>query len=140
VAVIARGVPRYALIGNIAALTATVFGVMLVRPASPFQAMLVWLGAQLFISPYLLHANAQVLCTRPLRPLRAGAPMLGAMLLATIAAFVLPHAMTEPQSPVSLIALRLLIAVAVGVPGVLLLVTAPGGLFGKARTGATFQR
>jgi O-antigen/teichoic acid export membrane protein len=140
VAVIARGAPRYALIGNIAALTATVLGVMLIRPASPFQAMLVWLGAQLFISPYLLHANAHVLRTRPVRPLRAGGPMLGAMLLASTAAFVLPHAMTEPQSPVSLVALRLLIAVAVGVPAVLLLVTAPGGLFGKVRAGAALQR
>jgi hypothetical protein len=48
--------------------------------------------------------------------------------------------MTEPQSPVSLVALRLLIAVAVGVPAVLLLVTAPGGLFGKVRAGAALQR
>ena len=140
VAVIARGVPRYALIGNIAALAATVLGVMLVRPGSPFQAMLIWLGAQLFISPYLLHANAQALRTRPLRPLQAGLPMLGAMLLASIAAFVLPNAMAGPQSPASLIALRLLIAIAVGVPGALLLVTAPGGLFGRARADATLQR
>ncbi len=111
VAVIARGVPRYALIGNIAALAATVVGVMLIRPASPMHAMLVWLGAQLFISPYLLHANARVLRTRPLRPLRAGLPMLAATVLATIAAFALPHAIGEPGSPAALLALRLLIAV-----------------------------
>jgi O-antigen/teichoic acid export membrane protein len=140
VAVIARGLPRYALIGNIAALAATVLGVMLIRPASPIDAVLVWLGAQLFISPYLLHANARVLRTRPLRPLRSGASMLAAVFLATIAAFVLPHVMGEPQSPVPLIVLRLLIAIAVGVPSVLLLVVVPSGLFGRARAGVSLQR
>jgi PST family polysaccharide transporter len=128
VAVIARGVPRYALIGNIAGLAATVLGVVLFRPASPLYAMLVWLGAQVFISPYLLHANARVLRTRPLRPLRAGLPVLGAMLLASIAAFVLPQVLGEPQSPALLIVLRLLVALAVGLPTVLLLMAAPGGL------------
>jgi O-antigen/teichoic acid export membrane protein len=140
VAVIASGMPRYALIGNIAALAATVLGVMLIRPASPIDAVLVWLGAQLFISPYLLHANARVLRTRPLRPLRAGVPMLAAVLLASIAAFVLPHVMGEPQSPVTLIVLRLLIAIAVGVPSVLLLVAAPGGFFARVRPGVSLQR
>ena len=140
VAVIARGVPRYALIGNIAALAATVLGIMLFRPASPMHAVLVWLGAQLFVSPYVLHANARVLRTRLLRPLRAGLPMLGAMFLASIAAFVLPHVVGEPASPVSLIVLRLLIAAAVGVPIVLLLVAAPRGLFGRARAVASLQR
>jgi O-antigen/teichoic acid export membrane protein len=140
VAVIASGMPRYALIGNIAALAATVLGVMLIRPASPIDAVLVWLGAQLFISPYLLHANARVLRTRPLRPLRAGVPMLAAVLLASIAAFVLPHVMGEPQSPVTLIVLRLLIAIAVGVPSVLLLVAAPGGFFARGRPGVSLQR
>jgi O-antigen/teichoic acid export membrane protein len=140
VAVIARGVPRYALIGNIAALAATVAGVMLIRPASPMHAMLVWLGAQLFISPYLLHANAWVLRTHPLGPLRAGLPMLAATVLATIAAFALPHAIGEPGSPATLLALRLLIAMGVGVPSALLLAAAQGGLFGKARIGTALQR
>ena len=129
VAVIARGVPRYALIGNIAGLFAIVVAVVLIRPASPFHAVLVWLGAQLFISPYVLLTNADVLHTRVLRPLRAGLPMLGAMLLASVAAFVVPYAMGEPETPVSLIALRLLIAMIVGVPGALLLAAAPGGFF-----------
>ena len=136
VAVIARGVPRYALIGNVAGLAAIVLGVLLIRPASPFHALLVWLGAQLFISPYVLLTNAGVLHTHVLRPLRAGLQMLGAMLLASLAAFVVPYAIGEPVTPVSLIALRLLIAMIVGVPGALLLAAAPGGLFRGARRGA----
>jgi O-antigen/teichoic acid export membrane protein len=140
VAVVACGVPRYALIGNIAALAATVVGVMLIRPASPIDAMLVWLGAQLFISPYLLQANARVLRTRPLRPLRAGLPMLAATVLGSIAAFALPHAIGEPGSPATLIALRLLIAMVFGVPSALLLAAAPGGSFGMARIGTAVQR
>ena len=140
VAVIARGVPRYTLIANCAGLVATALGVMLVRPASPMQAVLVWLGAQIFISPYVLHANARVLRTRTWRPLRAGLPMLGAMLLASVAAFALPRALGEPVSPVALIALRLLIAAAVGAPVVLWLVAGPGAWFGRARAGTPLPR
>ena len=83
VAVIARGEPRYTLIANIAGTMATVLGVLLIRPATPLHAVLVWLGAQAFVSPYLLLANARVLHTTPLRPLRAGVPLLAASLLAT---------------------------------------------------------
>ncbi len=140
VAVIARGEPRYTLIANIAGTAATAAGVLLLRPATPLQAVLVWLGAQVFVSPYVLWANAHVLDTTPLRPIRAGVPMLAASMLATIAAFVLPQAMAELQSPVSLMALRLLIAIAVGVPGALLLSTVPGGLFGRAPADAALQR
>jgi len=115
VAVIARGEPRYMLIANIAGTIATVAGVMLVRPTSPLQAVLVWLGAQIFISPYVLRANAHVLHTLPLRLLRPGLPLLGVMIIATTTAFLLPRAMGEPGSPVALTALRLLIAALVGV-------------------------
>ena len=139
VAVVARGEPRYTLIANIAGTAATVLGVMLIRPASPLQAVLVWLGAQLFVSPYVLRANAHVLRTRLLRPLRTGVPMLAATLLATATAFMLPQAMGEPESSASLIALRLLIATAVGVPTVVLLLVTPSGLFGRARSGALLQ-
>jgi PST family polysaccharide transporter len=140
VAVIARGVPRYTLIANIAGLAATALGVVLVRPASPIAAVLVWLGAQVFVSPYVLHANARVLRTRLLRPLQAGLPMLSAMLLASAAAFALPYAIGEPGSPVALIAVRLLIAAAVGAPIVLRLVPASGAWFARARTGASLLR
>jgi O-antigen/teichoic acid export membrane protein len=140
VAVIARGRPQYTLIANIAGTIATGIGVLLVRPGSPLDAVLVWLGAQLFVSPYILHANGRVLRTGPLRPLRGGVSMLAATLVATSAAFMLPHAMGEPASPVMLVALRLLIAVSIGVPITLLLWAVTGGLFGLARTGAVVQR
>jgi O-antigen/teichoic acid export membrane protein len=140
VAVIARGQPRYALMANIAGTVATVLGVVVFRPASPMHAVLIWLGAQLLVSPYVLRANARVLRTRPLRPLRAGAPMLAATLLACLAAFSLPGAIGEPASPASLIALRLLIGIAVGVPTAYVLSAAPGGWPGRARIAAPLQR
>jgi PST family polysaccharide transporter len=137
VAVIARGEPRYTLIANVAGTLATVFGVLLIRPVSPLQAVMVWLGAQLFVSPYILHANAHVLRTQLLRPLRAGVPMLAATLVATIAAFMVPRAMGEPGSPVSLIAVRLMIAAAIGVFMLVLLLVTPRRWF--ARSGALLQ-
>jgi O-antigen/teichoic acid export membrane protein len=140
VAVIARGEPRYTLIANIAGTIGTTLGVMLIRPASPFHAVLVWLGAQLLVSPYVLHANARVLCTRKLRLLRAGLPVLAATVLASAAAFVLPQAIGEPGSPAFLIALRLLIALLVGVPIGLMLMPSPGRMFGGPRAGASLQR
>ncbi|MGC1409672.1 MAG: oligosaccharide flippase family protein [Acetobacteraceae bacterium] len=140
VAVIARGEAHYTLIANIAGTVATAVGVLLLRPATPLQAVLVWLGAQVFVTPYVLWTNAHVLGTTPLRPIRAGVPLLAASLLATIAAFGLPQAMAELQSPVSLMALRLLIAAAVGVPVALLLSAAPGGLLRRARADAALQR
>lgn len=107
VAVVARGEPRYALIANIAGSVATVAGVLLIRPASPVQAVLVWLAAQAFVSPYALWANAHVLGTAPLRPLRAGVPVLLAMLCATAVAFLLPRLLGQPESPTWLIVVRL---------------------------------
>ncbi len=91
VAVVACGVPRYTLIANIAGTTATALGVLLIRPTTPLHAVLVWLGAQAFISPYVLFANARVLGTTPLRPLRAGMTMLATSLLATAVAFAMPQ-------------------------------------------------
>ena len=114
VAVIARGQPRYTLIANIAGMAATVVGVLLLRPASPLGAVLVWLAAQMFVSPYIMYANARVLSTGLLRPIRAGLPMLGVMLVATLAAFLVSYALGPSNAPVSLIAIRLLIAGMIG--------------------------
>jgi hypothetical protein len=108
-----------------------VAGVLLIRPAAPLHAVLVWLGAQACVSPYLLLGNARVLRTTPLRLLRAGIPMLAASLLATVAAFVVPQAIGAPESPVWLLALRLAIVAAIGIPGTLLM-AAPIGLFTRA--------
>jgi hypothetical protein len=94
-----------------------------------------WLGAQMFVSPYVLLANAHVLHTTPLRPLRAGVPLLGASLLATAMAFVVPQAIGAPASPAWLLVFRLAIVAAVGIPSVLM-TAAPLGLFNRA----SFQR
>jgi O-antigen/teichoic acid export membrane protein len=131
VAVIARGEARYTLIANIAGMAATVVGVLLVRPANPLQAVLVWLGAQMFVSPYILCTNARVLDTTPLRPLRAGVPLLAVSLLATAAAFAVPRAIGEPASPTWLLVARLSIAAAVGLP-LILLTAMPAGWFRRA--------
>jgi PST family polysaccharide transporter len=136
VAVVARGEPRYTLIANIAGTTATVVGVLLFRPASPFGAVLVWLGAQVFVSPYILRANARVLRTGLLRPLRAGVPMVVATVMACGLGFLLPRVIGEPESAVWLIAIRLGVAVAVGVPLVVLLVADVGKLVGRAYAAA----
>lgn len=121
VAVIARGEARYTLIANLAGTIATIAGVMLIRPVSPVQAVLVWLGAQLLIIPYILHANAHVLRTHPLRPLLTGLRMAVVALLACVGGFVLPRALGEPASPVVLIAVRSLAAAGVGIPLTLML-------------------
>jgi O-antigen/teichoic acid export membrane protein len=134
VAVIARGEPRYALFANIAGTVATVFGVLLIRPASPLHAVLVWLGAQMFVSPYILHANARVLGTTPLQPLRAGMPLLAVSLLATVAAFAVPRAIGEPVSSAWLLIFRLSIVAAVYVP-LALLTAAPIGFVRRAADG-----
>jgi O-antigen/teichoic acid export membrane protein len=131
VGVIARGEPRYTLIANIAGTTATAVGVLLLQPGNPLQAVLVWLGAQVFVSPYILWANGRVLGTTPLRPLRAGVPLLSASLLATAAAFALPLAIGEPPSAAWLLALRLAILAFVGIP-LALLAAAPGGLLTRS--------
>jgi hypothetical protein len=91
------------------------------------QAVLVWLGAQVFVSPYVLWANGRVLGTPPLRPLRAGVPLLAASVVATAAAFALPKAIGEPPTAAWLLALRLAILAFVGIP-VALLAAAPIGL------------
>jgi O-antigen/teichoic acid export membrane protein len=135
VAVIARGEARYTLIANIAGTLATVVGVLLFRPASSLHAVFLWLGAQMFVSPYILLANARVLRTTPLRPLRAGVPLLATSSLAMVAAFVVPQMIGGLASPAWLLGFRLAIVAAVGIPSVLL-TAAPLGLFDRA----TFQR
>lgn len=75
-ALIAVGQARFALYANLAGMMATVTFVLLVRPATPWVAVLVWCGAQAFVSPYSLWVNARALGVGMARPLRAGVPML----------------------------------------------------------------
>jgi PST family polysaccharide transporter len=130
VAVIARGEARYALTANIAGTIATVIGVALIRPATPLQAVMVWLGAQAFVSPYVLLGNARVLRTSALRPLRAGVPPIAVSVLATVAAFAVPQLIGQPDSPAVLIILRLAIVTVICLPAVL--AAAPFAVFRRA--------
>ena len=75
-ALIAAGQARFALFANLAGLVATVAFVLLLRPATPWAAVLVWCGAQVFVSPYSLWVNARALGVGLARPLRAGVPMV----------------------------------------------------------------
>jgi O-antigen/teichoic acid export membrane protein len=76
VALVASGHARLTLFANLVGLTATVVFVLALRPATPWDAVLVWCGAQAFVSPYSLWVNGRALRTGPFRPLRAGVPML----------------------------------------------------------------
>jgi PST family polysaccharide transporter len=89
VALIAIGRARFTLYANLAGLAATVTFVLIVRPETPWTAVLVWCGAQMFISPYSLWMNARALDVGPFRPLRAGVPMLLATVTGVAAAFMI---------------------------------------------------
>jgi len=78
VALIAVGRARFTLYANLAGLAATVALVLLARPATPWAAVLVWCGAQVFVSPYSLWVNGRALGVGALWPLRAGVVMLAA--------------------------------------------------------------
>ena len=72
-ALVAVGQARFTLYANVAGLVATVGFVLLIRPDTPWHAVLVWCGAQVFVSPYSLWVNARALGVGVLRPLREGA-------------------------------------------------------------------
>ena len=90
VALVARGQTGRALAGNVACLVLTLAGVALLRPASAWQAVLVWCGAQALVTPYVLWANGRAVGTGPLRPLRGGMTMAGVTLLALAASIIVP--------------------------------------------------
>jgi O-antigen/teichoic acid export membrane protein len=88
VALVAAGQARFALYANLAGLLATTALVLLLRPATPWTAVAVWCGAQMFVSPYSLWVNARALSVGLLRPLRAGLPMLMVSAIATAIAMI----------------------------------------------------
>lgn len=75
-ALIATGQARFTLYANVAGLIATAGLVLAARPATPWEAVLVWCAAQVFVSPYSLWVNGLALGVGPFRALRAGMPML----------------------------------------------------------------
>jgi O-antigen/teichoic acid export membrane protein len=109
VALVAVGKAHYALIANLAGILATGAAVILIGPADPLQAVLVWCGSQLVVSPYTLWINGRALGVGPLRPLRAGLAMLVVTGVAVAIVLLSPMAIAQPLFPVQLIVVRLAI-------------------------------
>lgn len=76
VAAVARGAPQYALRGNLLGCAVLLLATLSLRPASATAAALVWLGAQVIVTPYMLHRNARVLGASAVRCMSAGFPPL----------------------------------------------------------------
>ncbi len=72
VALVAAGQVRYALYANIAGLLASSAGVLIVRPADPWHAVMIWTISQALITPYTVWVNARALRVGLLRPLTGG--------------------------------------------------------------------
>ncbi len=99
VALVARGRTTPALIGNAAITTATALGALLVTPATPLRATLLWVAMQALVLPYLLWVNGRALDTGPFRPLRAGLPMLLMTLTAAAIGLLVPMGIGIPIAP-----------------------------------------
>jgi O-antigen/teichoic acid export membrane protein len=72
VALIAAGHARLTLYANLAAMIAGAAGVLVLRPDSPWQAVMIWTVSQILVSPYTLWINARALGVGWLRPLSGG--------------------------------------------------------------------
>ena len=119
IAGVAKGRPKYALQTNVAALVATLAAAAVVQPATPLQAVAVWVGAQALTSPYGLAMNARLVHVGLLRPLRAGLPTLAISIAAVVAGFSVPGLLGPASGNAWLIAERLLAGGLVVLPFVL---------------------
>jgi PST family polysaccharide transporter len=120
VATIARGGARYSMVSQIGVTSATILGVVVLRPATPLAAASVWFAAQLLVNPYMMIKTARIMRAGLFRQYRAGLPALGLACIATCAAMVMSAAI-GPISPIGLMAVRLAIVAVVYGGGVLLL-------------------
>jgi hypothetical protein len=121
---VARGVPGPALVANCAGVVVMLVGVAVMRPATPGQAMAVWLVAQLATSPYTIWMTARVLRTRPLGAVWAGLPALGVTAIAVAAALLVPWLWGAAEAPGWLIVARLATGAPVCLLGVAYLASA----------------
>jgi O-antigen/teichoic acid export membrane protein len=112
VALVAVGRARLLVYANLAGLVATMGFVLVFRPTTPWQAVLVWCGVQAFISPYSLWMNARALDVAPLRPLLAGVPMLLVSAAGVAAAMAV-----DASGPLELLIRRLIVFLLVVVAG-----------------------
>jgi hypothetical protein len=72
VALVAVGRARLTLYANLAGLIGACVAVLLLRPADPWQAVMIWTVSQLLVSPYSLWVNARALGVGMIRPLTGG--------------------------------------------------------------------
>ena len=72
VALVAVGQARFTLYANLAALITTSAGVVVLRPDTPWDAVMIWTASQLLVSPYNLWVNARALGVNMIRPLTGG--------------------------------------------------------------------
>jgi O-antigen/teichoic acid export membrane protein len=72
VALIAVGRARLTLYANLAGLICSSAAVLLLRPADPRQAIMIWALSQVLVSPYSLWVNARALGVNIIRPLTGG--------------------------------------------------------------------
>jgi PST family polysaccharide transporter len=72
VALVAVGQARFTLYANLASLIASSAGVLLLRPADPWHAVMIWTVSQVLVSPYSLWVNARALGVGMLRPMTGG--------------------------------------------------------------------
>jgi len=71
VALVALGHARFTLYGNLAALALCVLGVLLLRPTTAWEAVMIWCSSQAAVVPYALWANGRALGVGPWRVIRA---------------------------------------------------------------------
>jgi O-antigen/teichoic acid export membrane protein len=121
VALVARGITRLTLLSNLAMTVLTLAGVVILRPANPLQAVEVWLGAQVLVSPVVQVLTARALGDSVLAQMRAGLPALALTGGATAAAFLVPRVLGEPHEPAALMAARLSVGALVYLPAALIL-------------------
>lgn len=71
VALVALGQARFTLYGNLAALALCVLGVLLWRPMTAWDAVMVWCASQAAVVPYALWVNGRALGVGPWRVIRS---------------------------------------------------------------------
>jgi O-antigen/teichoic acid export membrane protein len=72
VALVAVGQARFTFYANLAGLLGACAAVLLLRPADPWQAVMIWTVSQILVSPYSLWVNARALGVSMIRPLTGG--------------------------------------------------------------------
>ncbi|MDA8248312.1 MAG: oligosaccharide flippase family protein [Rhodospirillales bacterium] len=123
-ALVARGHTRFVLGSMFCMTVLTLVGVLVVRPATPQAAVVVWAVSQLLVFPVMQFGTARLLGDSVFRQIRAGLPALGLACVAIAAALLVPRAFGEPRSPALLIAERLTAGAVVYLPGAVVLLRA----------------